>query len=163
VRSIGDEQTALAAFVSMSVLAGGNAVAIRFSNRELAPLWGAGLRFALATALLVALMVTLRLTVPRGRALTGAVLYGALAIGGAFALAYYGLVRIHAGLGQTVLALVPAAAEAVRPSKAAPMSSVMHGHLLSPNLFRKLFVRICASRSAVAHSSRRAWPSSVSS
>ena len=36
-------------------------------------------------------------------------LYGAFGIGGAFALAYYGLVDIHAGLGQTVLALVPLA------------------------------------------------------
>src|SRR5215207_676525 len=59
----------------MSVLAGGNAVAIRFSNRELDPLWGAGLRFALAAALLVALMAILRLAPPRGRALRGAVLY----------------------------------------------------------------------------------------
>lgn len=109
MRRIGDEHTALAAFVAMSVLAGGNAVAIRFSNRELTPLWGAGLRFALATVILLALMAALRLTLPRGRAMTGAVLYGALAIGGAFALAYYGLVRIHAGLGQTVLALVPLA------------------------------------------------------
>ena len=104
-----DDRTALAAFVAMSVLAGGNAVAIRFSNRELDPLWGAGLRFALAAALLVALMAILRLAPPRGRALRGAVLYGVLAIGGAFALAYYGLVDIHAGLGQTLLAIVPLA------------------------------------------------------
>lgn len=106
---IGDEQTALAAFVAMSVLAGGNAVAIRYSNRELAPLWGAGLRFALAAALRVAVTLVLRLKPPTGRALTGALLYGTLAIGGAFAFAYYGLVRIHAGLGQTILALVPLA------------------------------------------------------
>ena len=46
---------------------------------------------------------------PRGRALAGAMLYGAFGIGGAFALAYYGLVDVHAGLGQTVLALVPLA------------------------------------------------------
>jgi drug/metabolite transporter (DMT)-like permease len=104
-----DERTALAAFIAMSVLAGGNAVAIRFSNRELDPLWGAALRFALATALLVALMAALRVSLPRGRAFTGAVLYGALAIGGAFALAYYGLVELHAGLGQTLLATVPLA------------------------------------------------------
>jgi drug/metabolite transporter (DMT)-like permease len=104
-----DDRTALAAFVAMSVLAGGNAVAIRFSNRELDPLWGAGLRFALAAALLAALMAILRLAPPRGRALRGAVLYGVLAIGGAFALAYYGLVDIHAGLGQTLLAIVPLA------------------------------------------------------
>jgi hypothetical protein len=45
-----DERTSLA-FITMSVLAGGNAVAIRFSNRELDPLWGAGLRFLLAATL----------------------------------------------------------------------------------------------------------------
>jgi drug/metabolite transporter (DMT)-like permease len=104
-----DDPTALAAFIAMSVLAGGNAVAIRFSNRELDPLWGAALRFALATALLMTLMAVLRVSLPRGRALRGAIVYGALAIGGAFALAYYGLVDIHAGLGQTLLATVPLA------------------------------------------------------
>ncbi|HKI22930.1 MAG TPA: EamA family transporter [Gaiellaceae bacterium] len=104
-----DERTALAAFFAMSVLAGGNAVAIRYSNRELDPLWGACLRFALAATFLAAIMALLRVSVPRGRALTGAMLYGAFGIGGAFALAYYGLVEVHAGLGQTVLALVPLA------------------------------------------------------
>jgi drug/metabolite transporter (DMT)-like permease len=104
-----DERTALAAFFAMSLLAGGNAVAIRFSNRELDPLWGACLRFALAALVLAALMAILRVRPPRGRALAGAMLYGAFGIGGAFALAYYGLVDIHAGLGQTVLALVPLA------------------------------------------------------
>lgn len=104
-----DERMALAAFVTMSVLAGGNAVAIRFSNRELDPLWGAGLRFLLAAALLAAVMVALRLPLPNGRAMTGALVYGALTIAAAFALAYYGLVRLHAGLGQTLLALVPLA------------------------------------------------------
>jgi len=106
---VSDEQRATAAFFGMSVLAGGNAVAIRFSNRELDPLWGAGLRFALAAALLAAVVVILRLRLPRGAALAGALLYGTLGIGGAFALAYYGLVHIHAGLGQTLLAIVPLA------------------------------------------------------
>ena len=93
----------------MSILAGGNAVAIRYSNRELEPLWGATCRFALAAALLAAVVAALRLPIPDRRALTGAVLYGAFGIGGAFALAYYGLVEIPAGLGQTLLALVPLA------------------------------------------------------
>lgn len=104
-----DERVALAAFIVGSLLAGGNAVGIRFSNRELPPLWGAGLRFALAAALLVAVMAILRLQLPRGRALTGAVLYGGFTFGAAFALAYYALVHVHAGLGQTLLALVPLA------------------------------------------------------
>ena len=102
------ERLALAAFLAEATLAGGNAVAVRFSNRELAPLWGAALRFLLAAALLLAAMAVLRLRFPRGRDLRGALLYGVF-IGGAFALAYYALVHVHAGLGQTILALVPLA------------------------------------------------------
>jgi drug/metabolite transporter (DMT)-like permease len=107
--TVDPERVALASFVAIAVLAGGNAVGIRFSNRELDPLWGAGLRFSLAAAVLATVMAVLRQPLPRGRALTGAVLYGALNFGGAFALAYYALVRVHAGLGQTLLALVPLA------------------------------------------------------
>ena len=100
---------ALIAFVGYSVLAGGNAVGIRFSNRELEPLWGAALRFALAAAVLLTAMVALRLAIPRGRALIGSVLYGLFNFGASFGLVYYGLVRVHAGLGQVLLALVPLA------------------------------------------------------
>ena len=103
------ERVALASFVIGSVLAGGNAVGIRFSNRELAPLWGAGLRFLVAAGVLLVVMATLRQRPPRGRALVGALLFGVFNFGVAFALAYYGLVHVHAGLGQTLLALVPLA------------------------------------------------------
>jgi hypothetical protein len=34
---------AVQAFIGNAVFAGGNAVMVRFSNRDLAPLWGAGL------------------------------------------------------------------------------------------------------------------------
>ena len=101
--------TALAAFGVGTVLAGGNAVGVRVSNRELDPLWGAGLRFALAACLLGAVMALMRLPLPPGRALVGVLLYGTLIFAGAFSFAYYALVRIHAGLGQTLLALVPLA------------------------------------------------------
>jgi drug/metabolite transporter (DMT)-like permease len=104
-----EDRTALTVFFAGAILAGGNAVAIRYSNRELEPLWGAGLRFALATGVLAVVMAVLRVPVPRGRAFGGSMLYGAFAIGGAFALAYYALVELHAGLGQTLLALVPLA------------------------------------------------------
>jgi drug/metabolite transporter (DMT)-like permease len=103
----GDERVTLAAFVASAVLAGGNGVGVRFSNRELDPLWGAGLRFALAAAVFVALMAALRLEVPQGRALGGAVVYGVLQFGATYALAYYALVELHAGFGQILLALVP--------------------------------------------------------
>ena len=102
-----DDRVTLAAFVTGAVLAGGNAIGIRFSNRELDPLWGAGLRFALAAALFAVLMVALRLAVPRGRALAGALVFGLLQFGATYALAYYALVELHAGFGQILLALVP--------------------------------------------------------
>ena len=97
------------AFLLEVLLAGGNGVAIRFSNRELAPVWGACLRFMVAAVLLLLLMRFLRLALPRGRALAGALLFGTLQFAGAFGFAYYGLVYLHAGLGQTLLALVPLA------------------------------------------------------
>ncbi|MGH3128056.1 MAG: EamA family transporter [Gaiellaceae bacterium] len=101
------DRATLAAFVISSVLAGGNAVAIRFSNRELDPLWGAGLRFLLAAVLLLGLMVALRLALPRGRAFAGTIVFGLLQFGATYALAYYALVELHAGFGQILLALVP--------------------------------------------------------
>ena len=102
------DRVALAAFVAEAVLAGGNGVAIRFSNRELAPLWGGGLRFSLAAALLLLYVAVRRLPIPRGRALMGPVVYGVF-LGGAFGAAYYALLTIQAGLGQTLLAIVPLA------------------------------------------------------
>jgi drug/metabolite transporter (DMT)-like permease len=103
------ERIAIVSFIGAAVLAGANAVCIRFSNRELEPFWGAGLRFLLAAALLALVMLVMRLEVPRGRALWGAALYGLFQFGGSFGFAYYALIRIHAGLGQTLLALVPLA------------------------------------------------------
>jgi drug/metabolite transporter (DMT)-like permease len=106
----GGERITLVAFLACAVFAGGNGVGIRFSNRELEPLWGAALRFLLAAGALIAVMASLRLALPRGRALTGALLYGGLNFGASYALIYYGLVHVHAGLAQTLLALVPLAA-----------------------------------------------------
>jgi drug/metabolite transporter (DMT)-like permease len=94
-------------FVVGSVLAGGNAVGVRFSNRELEPFWGATLRFALAATLMLAVMAVMRQPLPRGRALLGAALYGLFAFGGAFALAFYALVELEAGFGQILLSIVP--------------------------------------------------------
>ena len=101
------ERATLAAFVTGSVLAGGNGVAIRFSNRELDPLWGAGFRFLLAAVLMLSLMAMLRVAVPRGRAFAAAVVFGLLQFAATYAFAYYALVELHAGFGQILLALVP--------------------------------------------------------
>lgn len=102
-------QIVILAFIAETFLAGANGVAIRFSNRELAPIWGAGLRFALAAILMVGVMLALRLAIPRGRSLVGSMVFGLLQFAGAFGFLYLALVQIHAGIGVTLLALVPLA------------------------------------------------------
>ena len=57
------DRATLAAFVLVSVLAGGNAVGVRLSNRELDPLWGAGLRFVSAALILLLVMVVMKILV----------------------------------------------------------------------------------------------------
>jgi drug/metabolite transporter (DMT)-like permease len=98
---------AAVALVVGGTLAGGNAVGIRFTNRELEPLFGAGARFALASMLLLVVARTRHLVLPRGRALLGTVVFGALNFAGAFGFGYYALVHIKAGVGSTLLALTP--------------------------------------------------------
>jgi len=97
----------LAAFVAVVLILGTNFVAVRFSNKELAPFWGAGLRFGGASLLLFAAAGLRRLPVPRGRALLGALIFGVLAFGGSYALVYWGMVRVPAGLASVVMASTP--------------------------------------------------------
>lgn len=109
-RRHGLERTTLAAFVLLIVVAGGNAVAIRESSCEaceLDPYWAASGRFLLASVAFAVIASTRRVGVPRGRALSGAVLYGALQFGLGFGLLYWGLARAPAGLAQVLLACVP--------------------------------------------------------
>lgn len=100
----------LAAFLILVVLAGGNAPAIRYvscNTCELDPFWGAAMRFLLAGLIFASISRVVRTPLPRGRALLGAGLYGTLQFGAGFGLAYWGLVRTPAGIGQVLLACVP--------------------------------------------------------
>lgn len=97
----------LIAFVLLVLVGGSNAVAVRFSNLELPPFWGAAIRFAAAALIFWIIVLGRRIALPKGRALMGALLYGLLAIGASYALLYWGLVRVQAGLTMVVLALVP--------------------------------------------------------
>ena len=103
----GTDRVGFGLFAAYSILAGGNAVGVRFSNRELDPFWGATFRFGTAALLMLLLMVLLGHRMPRGRALAGAAIYGLLAFGGAFAFAFYALVQLEAGFGQILLSIVP--------------------------------------------------------
>ena len=101
------DRATLVAFVSFVILGGVNFVAVRFSNRELDPMFGAGLRFALAALLLTAVFLLRRQQVPKGRALAGVLLYGLLSFGGAYAFAYYALSYLPAGIGSVIFASMP--------------------------------------------------------
>jgi drug/metabolite transporter (DMT)-like permease len=97
----------LLAFAGVVLLAGSNIVAVRFSNRELDPFWGAGLRFSGASLILWALAVHGHHSLPKGRALGGAVGYGILSFLVAYAFFYWGSQEVPAGLGGTIMASVP--------------------------------------------------------
>jgi drug/metabolite transporter (DMT)-like permease len=91
----------------MVVFAGGNPVAVRFSNLGLPPFWGAAIRMSGAALIFWIIVLVRGVALPRGRALTGALLYGLLAVGAAYAALYWGLLRVSAGLAGALLALVP--------------------------------------------------------
>jgi drug/metabolite transporter (DMT)-like permease len=97
----------LGAFALLIVLAGGNAVAIRIAGEELDAFWGATLRFTIAGLIFAVLMVGLHVPLPRGRTLVGAAIYGVLAFGLAFGIAFIAIRMTGAGLAQVLLGTVP--------------------------------------------------------
>ena len=97
----------LAAFVAVVVIGGTNFVAVRFSNRELPPFWGASIRFFAAAAVLAVFAFVQRLEFPRGRAILGAVAFGVIGFGAFYAFAYWGLQRASAGLAAVTVASTP--------------------------------------------------------
>ncbi len=96
-----------ALFAVAVTLGGSNFLAVRLSNRELDPFWGAGLRFSLAGLLFLIIALALRLSWPRGKQLAITIGYGMLGISLFYALMYWALVRVTAGAATVVLALVP--------------------------------------------------------
>lgn len=101
------DRLALGSFTGAVAIGGTNFVAIRFSNRELDPLWGAGLRFALAAAIFGLLFGALRLSFPRGRALVLVLTYGLLAFAAFYGCLYWAMQEVPAGIAAVVLAVGP--------------------------------------------------------
>jgi drug/metabolite transporter (DMT)-like permease len=95
------------AFVLFVLIGGANGVAVRFSNFELPPFWGAALRLGAAALICWAILLARGAALPRGRALVGNLLYGFLGVGVFFALIYWGLVKVQASTASTILALGP--------------------------------------------------------
>jgi len=107
LRTGGTDRRTLLAFALMVLAGGGNAVAIRVSNFGLPPFWGAVLRAGGAALVFWAIAALRRMALPKGRALQGAIFYGIVGIGVPYALVYWGLRRVPAGLGAPILALAP--------------------------------------------------------
>lgn len=95
------------AFGAFVFIGGFNFVAVRFSNRELEPMFGAGVRFTTAAVILLAVVALRRLPMARGRALWAAVLYGLLNFTAAYGLAYWALTTLPAGIGAVLFASTP--------------------------------------------------------
>jgi drug/metabolite transporter (DMT)-like permease len=95
------------AFFLMVIFAGGNPVAVRFSNSGLPAFWGATLRFGSAALIFWIIVLARRIPLPRGRAFMGTLLYGVLSVGAAYGCLYWGLVRLPASFAGATLAFVP--------------------------------------------------------
>ena len=105
--STSSDRLTMFAFFLTAMLGGGNSVAVRFSNVELAPFWGATIRLT-ASALLFWLIVYLwRIPVPQRRDALVLLLTGFFTVGISFGLLYFGFVRLQASLGSVIIAMGP--------------------------------------------------------
>jgi drug/metabolite transporter (DMT)-like permease len=101
------DRVVLAGFLVFVVLAGANAIGVRFVLREMGPFWSAAIRFGIAGLLLFGYMVATRRPVPRGGHLVGTVLFGVIAFGLAYVFLYQALKDAPAGTTMLLLAIVP--------------------------------------------------------
>jgi drug/metabolite transporter (DMT)-like permease len=103
------DRRVLGAFAAFILVSGGASVAIRITYGEMPPFWAATSRFGLGALAFWGLIAMRGLSLPRGRALAGAVLFGALTVGMAFLLIGWGLVETPASVYQVLMALIPLA------------------------------------------------------
>ncbi len=101
------DRATLLAFAALVVIGGSNAVAVRFSNLELPPFWGAAARFLAAAVIFWAILLVRRVALPKGKALVGAILYGVIAVGASYAFVYWGILKVQASLAMVILSLGP--------------------------------------------------------
>ncbi len=97
----------MVAFVGVVLFGGLNAIAVRQTVLELAPLWSAALRFVAAGVGLMAIVAATRRPLPGGAAFRGAMLYGAFGFSASFALIYHAIRDMSAGTAQVIIALTP--------------------------------------------------------
>lgn len=101
------DREVLLVFALVVLVGGCNFVGVRFSNRELPPFFGAGIRFVGSSLLLLVLARAMGLSLPRGRALGAALAFGTVNFGVSYALTYWALRTAPAALAATFVALAP--------------------------------------------------------
>ncbi|MGW8251328.1 MAG: DMT family transporter [Anaerolineales bacterium] len=106
-KTSGIDRLTLLAFAVVLLLGGSNAVAVRFSNLELPPFWGAAIRFGSAAVIFWVIVLSRRIPLPQGRALIGVIIFGLLSVGISYAFLYWALVYVSASLTMVVGTLVP--------------------------------------------------------
>jgi drug/metabolite transporter (DMT)-like permease len=97
----------LLAFAVATLFAGANAVAVRFTVAELHPFWGAAMRFTAAGVIFWLIALLRRRPMPTRSTLWASIWYGVIGFGIAYALLYWGLRTVPAGMAQVILALTP--------------------------------------------------------
>ncbi len=95
------------AFAMLVMLVAANPLAVSFTDRTLAPFWGAGTRIAGASLLFLAYVALRRVPLPRGRDWLGVLYYGVVQFGLGFGLGYWALVKVPANIAGVMLAAVP--------------------------------------------------------
>ncbi|HEX2696783.1 MAG TPA: EamA family transporter, partial [Anaerolineales bacterium] len=106
-RSDPNKKMTLAAFIIVVIILGVNFVAVKFSNKELLPFWGASLRFIIASILLFVIARIRNIPLPKGLALLGASLFGLFAFGINFGFLYWALTKVSAGMASVMFASIP--------------------------------------------------------
>jgi drug/metabolite transporter (DMT)-like permease len=101
------DRSAIAAFAVFVVLAGANAIGVRFALRDMGPFWSASVRFAVAGLLLGGYMIATRRPAPRDDRLIGSVLFGVFGFGSPMPSCTRRLKDAPAGTTMLMLAVVP--------------------------------------------------------
>jgi len=97
----------LIGFFSIVLLAGLNPIAVRFTVLELPPFLGGAMRFMPASILMFILAFVMKVPMPRGRELLGAIIYGGVQFGIGFSLLNWALIKVQPGMASVLLALAP--------------------------------------------------------
>lgn len=105
--SLSFDKRTFVAFLLVVVLGGSNSVAIRFSNQELAPFWGAFVRFFFAGVVFWLIFLGRRMSLPGRRDVAVIALNGFLSTGVSFALLYWALQKVPVSLATVIVSTSP--------------------------------------------------------